>query len=58
MNRCLFEFKKWEQAAVLQSILASEVVDESPPVSGPGGFAVLTWLIVMIVGLQLLSFGI
>jgi len=40
MNRCLFEFKKWEQAAVLQSILASEVVDESPPVSGPGGFAV------------------
>src|SRR2546427_172048 len=31
MNRGLFEFKNWEQAAVLQSRLASEIVEESPP---------------------------
>ncbi len=31
MNRGLFEFKNWEQAAALQSRLASEIVEESPP---------------------------
>ncbi len=31
MNRGLFEFKSWEQAAVLQSRFASEIVEESPP---------------------------
>jgi len=31
MNRGLFEFKNWEQSAVLQSRLASEIVEESPP---------------------------
>ena len=31
MSRGLFEFENWEQAAVLQSRLAREIVEESPP---------------------------
>ena len=31
MSRGLFEFKNWEQAGALQSRLASEIVEESPP---------------------------